>query len=445
VFVLQNYLALLGPYGGGISSILAPVPLEDFDVLAVHYSNYLAMPTHFDPVSLRRIREFAGLKVAFIQDEYRTVNATTTKLRELGFDVLFTCVPAEEVEKVYPAEVVPGLRKISTLTGFVPAGLASRTVHPNRSRVLDVGYRARILPFWLGELAAEKWQIAARFVEHTRAASLRTDISYDERDRIYGSKWIAFLSRCRTVLGVESGASVFDFSGEIQKQVETYVSKNPGAPFEEIQSKFLREHEHKVRLNQVSPRIFEVAALRTGQVLYEGEYSGILKPGRHYIELRKDFSNIDRVVDQILDRDHVEKMAECTYEEIALNPKYSYAHFVKEFDEAIEREVEIRGTRQRPDRSRTKQSLSGGGTGDLSAGVCAIFARLSASEMAQIRVRTWSVLLREFISIRGLTIFVLVPIWQQLPERAKQILRPVARRLIRDRYLIQDVWNSRHR
>lgn len=93
VTVVQNYLALLGPIAKGVSALPARLPLNRFDVLVIHYSNYLAHPAHFDEASRERIRAFPNLKVVLIQDEYRTVDATIGSLRELGVDVLFTCVP----------------------------------------------------------------------------------------------------------------------------------------------------------------------------------------------------------------------------------------------------------------------------------------------------------------------------------------------------------------
>ena len=39
----------------------------------------------------------------------------------------------------------------------------------------------------------------------------------------------------------------------------------------------------------MSPRVFEAAAVRSCQILFEGRYSGILEPMVHYIPLKKDF------------------------------------------------------------------------------------------------------------------------------------------------------------
>ncbi len=319
--------------------------LDAFDVLVIHYSNFLPANSPSVASTMERIRSFRGLKVLFVQDEYREVLALHERIRDLGIDVLFTCVPEGEITKVYPPATLPSVRVVNTLTGYVPAHLLSRSAPRADARPVDVGYRARAVPFWLGSLAAEKWQIAERFAAAARGAGLRLDISCDEADRLYGRRWDQFLTRCRTVLGVESGASVFDFSGDIRRNVEAYVGTHPQADFETVRNKFLLPYEGKIELNQISPRCFEAAALRTGQVLYEGRYSGILLPWRHYVPLRKDFANFPEVADAVRDTRSLQSMIDCAYEEVACNPSFSYRQFVGQFDRVVSDEVAHRSTR----------------------------------------------------------------------------------------------------
>jgi hypothetical protein len=154
---------------------------------------------------------------------------------------------------------------------------------------------------------------------------------------MYGEKWINFILSCKTMLGVESGASVIDFTGDIEASVDTYQREYPLAPFEEVQSKFLMPYENKIIMRQISPRCFEAIALKTPLVLFEGMYSGILIPHKHYIPLKKDFSNINDVIKKIKDLDYLQKLADTAYKEIALNSQYSYKYFIKTLDGTINR------------------------------------------------------------------------------------------------------------
>jgi hypothetical protein len=145
------------------------------------------------------------------------------------------------------------------------------------------------------------------------------------------------------MLGVESGASVFDFDGTLQKKVEDHVAAHPAATFEEVHRELLAPYEGLIRQNQISPRCYEAAALRTAMILYEGEYSGVLKPGRHFFPLRKDFSNFAEVLAFLRDPVRMQAMVDCAYEEVALNPEYSYRRFIERFDQAVDDEVRRRG------------------------------------------------------------------------------------------------------
>lgn len=322
----------------------AALELSQFDVVVIHYSIAIGyLREHYiSQATMQKVREFAGLKVVLIQDEYRMVNSVHEALAFMGVHVLFTCMPEPEIEKVYPAARLPGVTRLNNLTGYVPENLVRSSVPRIAERRIDVGYRTRKPPYWLGELGYEKWTIADRFAAHAAGSGLVLDLSYDEADRLYGSAWTRFVASCKAMLGVESGASVFDFDGSLQRKVEEYVAANPQATFEETQRALLAPYEGRIRQNQISPRCFEAAALRTAMVLYEGEYSGVLQPGRHFFPLRKDFGNVAEVLDFLRDPARMQAMVDCAYEEVALNPRHSYRSFVERFDEAVGSEARTR-------------------------------------------------------------------------------------------------------
>lgn len=331
--VLDHIGALIGHSGHKmyLLSMLGDLPetidLSRFDGIVIHYSLTISSDEYLSPSARDRIRAFKGLKVVFIQDEYRFVNKTCDALRYLGVQLLFTCVPDQEVEKVYPADQLPDIQKIGVLTGYVPEKLLGRALPAYNERPIDVGYRARRLPAFYGELAQEKWRIARRFSGDAAAYGLRCDISYREEDRLYGASWESFLARCKAVLGVESGASVFDFTGEIEKAAAEYEKKHPNATFEEVRERCFPGLDGRIRLNQISPRCFEAAALGTLMILYEGEYSNVLVSGRHYIPLKKDHSNMRQVVAALRDESEWRQITRQAYEEIAMNPRFGYQHF----------------------------------------------------------------------------------------------------------------------
>jgi len=207
--------------------------LDDFDVVVIHYSIVLSDPVFVSPHFMERLQRFRGLKVQFIQDEYRWVDRATASAREAGINVLFTVAPEPAAGQLYE-ERLPGVRRVQTLTGYVPDSSGIRTIKPLSQRTIDVGYRARDLPFWFGRLSREKAWIGERFMELAPGYGLSCDIALREHDRIYGNAWVDFLSGCRATLGCESGASIADFDGSVEESVRSYLRANPGASFDEV-------------------------------------------------------------------------------------------------------------------------------------------------------------------------------------------------------------------
>jgi len=335
-------------------SILGDLPprldLDHFDVVIVHYSLIACHNSYVSAQARATLAAFRGLKAIFIQDEYRFVDATIAAMREIGIDLLFTCVPEPEIEKVYPQARLPGVTKVNVLTGYVPEHLLDRPVQPYAERPIAVGYRARKVPAWLGELGYEKYEIGRIFRDDAAQDGLVLDISFREEDRLYGDEWIEFVCRCRAMLGVESGASVFDFSGDIQRNVDDHVRRNPGVEFPVLKELYFADVDGKIGLNQISPRCFEAAALRTLLVMYEGDYSGRMQPWRHYVPLKKDHSNHAEVVAIIKDAARAGEIVEAAYRDVACNPQNTFRAFVAQFDEAV-------GTAFRPEQAASLARL----------------------------------------------------------------------------------------
>jgi len=301
----------------------------------VHYSLVVSYDTYISPQARQRIRDFPGFKAAFVQDDYRWINDTVDALAFMKINALFPLVGAEIMDLVYSPDRLPNVRRHTVLTGYVPEELTRRLVPPFAARPMDVGYRARKLPAWIGSHVLQKWQIADRFRADAPKYGLKVDLSYHERDRMYGEAWVRFMTRCKAVLGTESGASVCDFTGDIQRQVEAHLSRDPSASFETLRSLYFEQEDGRIMMNVISPRCFEAASLRTLMILYEGEYSGILKPWRHYVPLAQDHSNMDHIVEILRDPVAAQRIVDAAYQEVALNPAYTFRAMVGLVDQVM--------------------------------------------------------------------------------------------------------------
>ncbi|EXI69598.1 MAG: putative teichuronic acid biosynthesis glycosyltransferase TuaH [Candidatus Accumulibacter adjunctus] len=307
-----------------------------FDVVIVHYSIRVSLPHHLVENFAIALESFHGLKVLFIQDEYEAVECARTWMDRLGFDLVYTCVPLEQREAVYPAYRFPATDFLPTLTGYVPeaAGI-DRFVTSLAERSKAIAYRGRRLPEIYGQLGHEKYVIGTEVKRLSEAMGLPVDISCEAEARIYGDAWYEFLGSARATLGTESGSNVFDFDGSLSQQIARIKERNPKVSFTEVWNTVLREHDGKIRMNQVSPKIFEAIRLHTALILFEGDYSGVVEPNRHYIALKKDFSNFEEVVRKLQNDDLIHSMTERAYSEVIVSGRYSYRAFVECVDEDL--------------------------------------------------------------------------------------------------------------
>ncbi len=330
--------------------------LDAFDALVIHYTVHPNLDDYVAPWLREQIAAFGGFKIQFIQDEYRWVDEMTATMRALGVHLLYSSVPEHQVDKVYGGRL-DATEILPTLTGYLPEPTARIRLRPAAERRVDVGYRGRVLPMWLGSLSQEKVEIARGFLARAPAHGLQCDIAWNEHDRLYGGRWARFVASSRCTLATESGASITDFDGSIEARTLAYLDERPAATYTEVHAAVLGPFEGNAVINAVSPRIFEAAVFRTALVGFPGEYSGVIRPDEHYIPLAKDFSNFGEVAERIRDLPALEAMVERAHADLVRSGRYSYEAFVREFDDAVGARVAPRarsGHPQRPAAARRR-------------------------------------------------------------------------------------------
>ena len=317
--------------------------LENFDAVVIHYSIVIIWDDYLSPWFRDRLVAYDGLKVQFIQDEYRWVDEITAESRRLGIDVLYSVVPPGKIDSVY-GDRLPGVEVLPTLTGFVPEEAVGRSAPPPGQRTIDVGYRGRTLPYWLGRLGHEKIEIGRGFLARQDAHRLRCDIAWSESARIYGDRWYEWIGSCRSMLASESGSSIVDYDRSAERAVRAFVARHPLASFDEVESAVLAPFGDGPVINTISPRIFESAAMRTALIMFPGEYSGLVRPWEHYVPLERDFSNVAEVAERIHDLPFLAELTARVYRDLIGSSRYTYQTFVAGVDDDIAARV---GTRRR--------------------------------------------------------------------------------------------------
>ncbi|MBC2775773.1 glycosyltransferase [Rhizobium sp. AQ_MP] len=334
----------LWPGRAGRLSLPAELDLDEYEGVIIHPTiSYFPQTVRNLDVDMKRgIADFDGVKMLMKQDEQVHSGELAPLVRDKGFDIIFTCLPESEHEKVYSRAVIGDTcTLIRTLTGYVSPVM--RQELPLVDKTLGVTYRGSIQPLEFGRLGYEKRGIGYDMEKVlAERGGIAFDISSRWEDRISGAVWENFLRSSNVVLGVESGSNIFDFDGSVVKWCRDYAQRRDGEDpasydyYLRAHEEFLHTVEGNVNYAQISPRHFEAAASGAAQLLYEGRYSDLFHAHQHYFPLRKDLGNIDAVMDFLRDDAVQRQMAIRSFEEIILNPDNWYESFVKRADAAID-------------------------------------------------------------------------------------------------------------
>lgn len=282
--------------------------------------------------------DFECTKIALPQDEFMRSDMLALYLAKVGVTHVGTCAYPEDWPKIYRHLGGRPVTFRTVLTGYLDEATVRRIDRRKsavRRRDIDIGYRAWRAEFWLGEHGMHKVWVADRFKRPAETAGLKTDISLRNEDVLAGDDWFDFLLRCRSTLGVEGGASVLDSAGTIKQRVDAYVADNPGATFEETRAVCFPNDDNRLRLACISPRHLEACATETCQLLIEGRYNDILEPGKHYIVIKRDYSNLPEVMRALHDHERLAGIARKAYDDLVRSGRWTYRRFVAELERDI--------------------------------------------------------------------------------------------------------------
>lgn len=327
---------MLNLVGGRIPQYLAD---QTFTTIVFH-TTFLAR--RWEQAAFRKLmplaevfRSMGALRAALPQDEFMNVDLLDEWFERAGVDLVFTILSAADRATAYPRAVERSVQFEPTLTGYLSDRFVRRAQSSPRRRSIDIGYRAWRAAAWLGRHGSLKVDIAEKTLA-TAPKDFKLDVSVRAEDQLPGDRWVAFLQDCRYVLGVEGGASILDRDGSVRARTEAYVAANPSADFSEIEQNCFPGRDDELRLSALSPRHLEACATRTGQILVEGDYGGLLRPGVDYIPVKPDLSNLAEALETARDEEMRLAMTERAYSHVVASGAASYRGFASAFDAAVE-------------------------------------------------------------------------------------------------------------
>lgn len=315
-----------------------PVPRdllrERFDLVVFH-TTFLSCrwnPPAFERL-LERAAPLSGLgraRAAMPQDEFIHTDLLEQFLTRFDITHLFTAASQSLWSQIYPGACSSGVEVHQVLTGYLdPQWVQSLQTADawNRDRPIDLGYRAKAVPYWLGDHGRLKVSIADAVTPVANERGLVTDISLKPQDTFLGAEWTAFLLRCKWVLGVEGGASILDADGSLRQRVDAFVTEHPDADYDTVRRACFAGMDGGLDLRAISPRHLEACATRTAQLLVEGEYTGILRSGEHYVPIKRDYSNVEEALEIAGDEDVRAAMVERCFQDIVASGRFGADRF----------------------------------------------------------------------------------------------------------------------
>lgn len=297
------------------------------DVL-VHHTTWLStrwVPPMFARYAriVRPLANVATCRLAIPQDEFIHLEILEDFFEEHRIDHVFTLTPPRSWPKVYPRTDPHRIHQV--LAGYVDEKQQTWAQrHWKLPRAVDIGYRAWEGAPWLGRWSVLKGALGGMVSPVAEQAGLTLDVSTRTSDTLHGTKWYEFIQSCRWVLGIEGGATILDRDGSLKSSTEAYMAKHPSADFDEVQAHCFPGRDGEVDLRVITPRHMEAAVARTGQVLVEGNYNGIMRAWRHYVPLAADGSNVEECVEVLQDESFRKELTENCYRDVVESGHHSH-------------------------------------------------------------------------------------------------------------------------
>jgi len=255
------------------------------------------------------IRSHPAPKVFFVGNEYKLMPEKLSFSKHMRISMFVTMNPDSRVQKMYE-------KSIGCKVACLPScGVNPQIFFPDKlieHREIDIGYRADRSPFYLGH--DERWEIATFFTRVATDYGLKINISLDSKDRLNAFGWASFLNKCRGQIGTEAGGGYFELDDKTRIQVNLFTKNNPNTNMSTIRNLFFESYKNPLSNWMISGRHTEAAACKTVQILFEGRYNDYLKPDEHYIPLKKDFTNIDEVMQKFRDDNYCHRITENAYD-----------------------------------------------------------------------------------------------------------------------------------
>ncbi len=297
-------------------------------------------------------------------------------LRDLRAEYVATQLPLKAGEYLYGT--LSGTRVLAVPHALNPQRF--RPAVPHAERRVDVGVRSFKYFVLMGDI--ERNRIIDYFAQTEFQPPLCVDINTEKTGRLSAEGWAAFLNRCKATVATEAGTYYLERDDATMRRIVAFIQEKEGrgqavynrlrrsgarkllpawlrgaarsllgltateqkcrqmagwsnqlVTFDEIFDRFYRDYPNPVSGKCISSRHFDAVGCKTLQIMFPGDFNGILKADVHYLALSRDFSNIDDVLARFQDEACRARMVDETYNHIL--SAHTYGHRLRELRDQL--------------------------------------------------------------------------------------------------------------
>jgi hypothetical protein len=286
-----------------VSNIAKIKKLLKFDVIILLHSVDLGYPDLDYKLFSHILKYRSGKLVYFPRNEFKNFSPKRQFITKSQVDLVASQLPLKAAMYLYG-----DLTDVVSLPHALNVEIYKPSLSYNK-RKISIGGRSIEYPNYLINNSRNRILIFIKELKKIKP-SIKINYSTNPEERFNRHGWSRFLGTCKFTVASEAGSSYLDKTDKLQKQIRKYIRNHPNADIEVLKRKFRSKIKNFPSGKCISSRHFEAAGTKTCQILFEGNYSGILKPDEHYISLKKDLSNLEEVLKKIEDTKSVRKIIE---------------------------------------------------------------------------------------------------------------------------------------
>jgi spore maturation protein CgeB len=288
-----------------------PLLKRKYDFIVFLHSTYPTIDgTRKIPMLKRMLTGIGGVRVFFLNNEFKSWQDKLNLADYLGARFLISQLTLQDAQSVY--ETWP--HQILSL----PYGLNPQVYKPQvpvSEREIDIGFRGDYYASYVGHNDRNLLLDEFNAVLKKRYPNMRVDIEVGER---YGrQQWAEFLNRCVALVGHEAGMTRVDKDENIRNFINAQEVRLDADRFRKLVD-VMREtgvFDPPPSGRIAAPRNFDAMGTKTLQILLPGRYNDLFQPGTHYVELQRDMSNLDDVVEILFDEAARNTIVERAYQD----------------------------------------------------------------------------------------------------------------------------------